>query len=449
MALPAAAMMLMESLYHLVDTYWVGKLGGEALASASATAFIVWLLFAFGDVAGVASSTLSAQAVGAGRNRDIPGYLRHCLAVSLTLAMMMLVAGLILRPYLFGWLGLEEQVASLACDYLLPWLFGLPVILGVMPVLAVFRGTGDARTPTLLSALMVILNALLAPLMIYGFGPIPSFGLPGVGWASVSCHAILIFLAYAILKRRGLWPSFQWPEPARESVKQFGRIFTIGAPIALNGAFFSLIYIGLTRILSRFGSEAVAAVGLGHRMESFPWFVAYGFSVATAAVSGQFIGAKRLDDAARVVWRSALMALVPIALFSVVMLLWVEVVTGFFVEDPAVIEEASRYLRIASLCWMIGLFEIVVEGGFSGAGRTIPPLVIGTVFTAIRIPLAWYLAVTMDMGALGVWISIGASMVIKGILLPGWFMLGRWKRGLDDISAETDTSSNLQAPVAD
>lgn len=428
MALPATAMMLVQSLYYLVDTYWIGKLGASPMAAVSATSFLIWMIFSFGDISGVAANALAARAVGEKRYRQVSEYLRQCLLVSLITGLTVTLVLLPLHAYIFTWLNLEQDVVIYAGQYLLPWLYLLPAMLFSVTIGAFFRGVGDTRTPLLLMIMLVILNAILDPIFIFGFGPVPAMGLSGAAWVTVVNHLAYVIVGAWILYRRGLWPAWSGLGYFMVAAKDLSQIFRIGSPIAMNGVLFSLTYIGLTWVISHSGSPAVAAIGIGHRIEAFPWFVCYGFSVAAASLVGQYLGAGRPMDAESAVWKCVGIAGVFVLLFAILMVFWVEPIVRFFIDDPVVVAEAAVYLRIVSVAWLAGLFEVVLEGAFSGSGNTLPAMVIGVPMTVIRIPLAYVLAMTLEMGALGVWLSIGLTMLIKGVLITFWFTRRRWMK---------------------
>ncbi len=438
MALPATGTMMIEGLYHLVDTFWVGKLGATALAAASASAFILWMLFSSSDIVGVSTNTLVAQNVGAGRDDRIKDVVRRGIVGSLILG---LVGGALVFPFresYFLLLGVEVEVARLGGGYLAPWLLGLPVIMMTIVVQAAFRGAGDAKTPMLLMGSMVAFNAVLDPLLIFGWTLVPAFGLKGAAWASVFCHLLGSVAGALILKKRGLWPDWNGSRFFYVRMIEWWEMLRIGAPLALNGMFFSLTYIGLTAVIAIFGSNAIAAIGIGHRLESFPWFISYGFSVAAASLVGQYMGAGKPEEAARVAWRCSGIATAFIVVFCLVILLYVEPLIRFFIDDPEVVLEGSRYLRIAGICWIVGVLEVVLTGAFGGAGHSLPALAIGVPFTAIRIPMAYLLAVSLGMGVVGVWWAIGLSMVVKGLLIGIWFKRGGWKHShmsIDTVSS--------------
>jgi len=428
MALPTTGWMLIQSFYHLVDAFWVGKLGAIPFAASSAASFLIWMLFSFADISGIAANTLVSQSIGAKRDAEIPLHVHHCVITAIASSLILAAIFIPSSDALFGLLGLEPAVVQGAKEYLLPWLLGMPLIFVVITLIAIFRGTGDAKTPMILMAIAVTLNGIADPFFIFGWGPFPALGLKGAAWVSVGSHAVLGVIAFIILARRKILPSWQGLPFLLPEFKRIKRILSIGMPIALNGALFAFVYIGLTWVIAKFGSTAIAAIGLGHKIEALPWFISYGFSIAAATLVGQYLGAGRTKDAERAVWRALLVAALMVGGFVVVTIIWAEQIVRFFIDDADVVATSAIYLRIVAACWMVALFDVVLEGAFSGAGNTLPPLLIGVPLTISRIPLAYLLAVVVGWGVTGVWWAIGMTSIIKGLLMLAWFMKGNWKR---------------------
>lgn len=428
MAFPAIGWMLVEGMYHLVDAFWIGKLGADPFAAASTTSFLLWMLFAFADLPGVAVSSLVAQAVGAGESERVPELLRRGILLAVVLGVLLACLFYPFSEPLFLLLNLGPDVAALADIYLVPWLIGLPLLFVSRVFGHVFRGIGDAGTLMRLVSGALVVNTGLAPCLIFGLGPFPELGLAGAAWSTILCETAIVFTAMRVLHRRGLLPVFTGRAFFRLPLTALAAMMRIGLPIALNGVFFSLTYVGLTWIITHFGSHAVAAIGIGHRLESWPYWLSYGFGVAAATLVGQYLGAGQPARAQQAAWRCVAMAAVPVVVFVLAVLVWIEPIIRLFIDDPEVVVIGSLYLRIVAVSWLVGLLETVLQGAFSGAGHTLPPLVIGVPLTALRIPVAYLLAITWELGPLGIWLTIGLSMVLKGALLAAWFMTGTWKR---------------------
>ena len=199
------------------------------------------------------------------------------------------------------------------------------------------------------------------------------------------------------------------------------RIARIGAPIAISQVSFCVVYMALARVIARFGTPAVAAVGIGHTCESVAYFVSAGFSFAAATMVGQNLGARRPDRASRAAWVACGYALGPAALVAALMLAAPAALARFFIDDPAVVEIAVRYLRIVAVSELFLVFEIVLEGAFGGAGDTLPPLLVGGPLSIARVPAAYLLSVSLGWGIDGVWWAVTISTVLKGTLMALWF----------------------------
>jgi len=208
-----------------------------------------------------------------------------------------------------------------------------------------------------------------------------------------------------------------------ESVRAVARV---GMPTALTGVAFSVIYVVLTRTTTRFGTPALAALGIGHRVESWLFMIGVGFGAATAAIVGQNLGAGRADRAARAGWlATAFCTLLGVVAFALELGIPAQF-ASLFTSDPAVIREAVKYLRIASVSQLAVCAEVVLEGALGGAGETVPPMIASTALTASRIPLAGLAA--DRWGSSGIWWVISLTAIGRGLAMAALWRWGRWKR---------------------
>jgi Na+-driven multidrug efflux pump len=203
-------------------------------------------------------------------------------------------------------------------------------------------------------------------------------------------------------------------------------VLRIGAPTAATGIFFSLVYIGLTRITTRFGTSALAALGVGHKLEGLAYQVAVGFGLASAAIVGQNLGAGRTDRARRAGWLSARYACMAASVVAVGFVVAPEALVGVFSRDPGVIATGASYLRIIAAAEITMALEIVLEGSLGGAGFTVEPMLWSGSLTAARIPLAAWLA--GGLGVAGIWWAISVTALGRGIAMAVLWRSGRWQR---------------------
>jgi putative MATE family efflux protein len=202
-------------------------------------------------------------------------------------------------------------------------------------------------------------------------------------------------------------------------------ITRVGLPTAITGVAFSAIYVAVTRTVTQFGTPALAAMGLGFRVESWMYMVGVGFGAAAAAIVGQNLGARQPDRAARAGWITVGYGTL-LSLIAVVIELTIPAqLAGIFTRDPAVIQETAHYLRIAALAQLFTAAEIVLEGALGGAGETLPPMIMSTSISALRIPLAAWAAT--QWGTTGIWAVISVTAAGRGIGMAILWRLGRWK----------------------
>lgn len=421
LALPAVGSALLQLAFLLIDTFWVGRiLGPAALAAVSTAGFAVWMLTALGEMIAVGLTAVAARRHGEGRH-DAAALAAASTTVAAVLGGLALAAaGPTLVPLVFRVMDTPAAVTALGTTYLLTYLLGTPVVFGFFAVEATYRASGDTRTPLLLLAASVLLTLVLDPLLITGAGPLPELGIAGAAVAAVLTRGVvfglgLIWLARRRLVRRG-----------RFDAASVLTVMRVGAPPAITGIFFSAVYMGLTRITGRFGVPALAALGIGHKLEGLSYMVDVGLGLASAAIVGQNMGAGQVARARRAGWLTSGFACMVGGVVGAVFLLFPDAMVGVFTSDPLVIEDAAGYLRALALAQVFMGLEIVLESSMGGAGYTLVPMLITGVFTAARIPLALWLS--SFMGLAGVWATIGGTAVLRGLFMAVAWRHGRWER---------------------
>ena len=420
-ALPAVASNLLMTLFGSVDAYWVGtRVGSEGLAAVSTSIFWVWMVISLAEMIGVGLTAVAARRHGERRPVDAAEAVGDALLFGLALGVAIAVAGTLLVDQLFAAMGTPPEVTALGRRYLSTYLVGTPLIYGFFAVDAAFRASGDTRTPLALLAASVAVTLVLDPVLILGLGPAPRLGIAGAAIATVSTRGAAFVMGLVLLQRRGLVrlrrgvPGAAIPTIAR-----------IGLPIALTGTLFSVVYVALTRTVAQFGTPALAALGLGHRIESWLDMTSVGFGAAAAAIVGQNLGAGRPDRASRAGWIATAYGTAPAVLFCAAEVLVPERFAALFTSDPAVIAETARYLRIAAVSQLVVCAEVVLEGALGGAGDTIPPMIASTTLTASRIPLAAWAA---RWGPAGIWWTISITAFARGVAMMAIWHAGRWRR---------------------
>lgn len=421
---PAVASNLLMIVFSAVDAFWVGRrLGATALAAVTTSLFWIWLFISIAEMVGVGLTAVAARRHGEGRPAEAAQVVGDALGFALGLGLAVAVAGTLALPWLFAAMQTSPLVTALGETYLGTYLVGAPGIFGYFAVDAAFRARGDTRTPFLLLASSVAITLVLDPILILGLVGAPKLGIAGAAIATVSVRGAACVMGIILLLRRRL---VAYGGLGRRAARNVAAIARIGAPTAATGVLFSLIYVAVTRTATRFGTPALAAMGLGFRVESWIYVIGVGFGAAAAAIVGQNLGAGRIDRAERVGWITVLFATAPASIAVAAELLFPERLAGIFTRDAGLIAETAHYLRIAALSQLFVGAEVVLEGAMGGAGDTVPPMVVSTTFTVSRIPLAAWAAAHWGTG--GIWAVISATAAARGLGMATLWRLGWWKR---------------------
>jgi putative MATE family efflux protein len=420
-ALPAVASSLLMTLFFSVDTYWIGtRVGATGLAAASIAVFWIWLLVSIAEMVSVGLTAVASRRHGEGRAAEAAYIAGDALMLALALGVCCAVIGLALLPHLFAVMHTPPEVSALGVRYLRTYLLGAPLIFGFFAVDAAFRATGDTRTSFLLLSTSVAVTLVLDPVLIVGWGPVPALGVAGAAIATICTRGVAFALGLSIVGRRGVL------RIRRPEASALLPIVRIGLPTAVTGVAFSLIYVLVTRTATQFGTPALAALGIGHRVESWLFMIGVGFGAATAAIVGQNLGAGRTDRAERAGWIAVGFCSVIGVIACVVELAVPERFASIFSHDPAVIAEGARYLRIAALSQLGVCTEIVLEGALGGAGHTLAPMITSTLITASRVPIAAWAAARY--GSVGLWWTISLTALGRAVGMMMIWRSGRWKR---------------------
>ncbi|HXI34543.1 MAG TPA: MATE family efflux transporter, partial [Gemmatimonadales bacterium] len=255
LAVPAVAMMACHFCFNLIDSIWVGRLiGPAALAAVSTAGFYVWVLLSLGEMVEAGLIALAARRHGQGAPDAAARAAAAAVLYALVAGAVVSVAGLVVMDGLFRLMTVPPDVARLGHQYLATWLLGGPLVFGFFAIEATFRAAGDTRTPFLLLGTSVFLSIVLDPLLIAGVGPFPRLGVEGAALASVMVRGGGFVIGFVIAVRRGL---IRLGAPDWRAVPT---IMRIGAPVAMTGVLFSLVYMWLTRFTSQFGTPALAAL---------------------------------------------------------------------------------------------------------------------------------------------------------------------------------------------
>lgn len=443
LALPAAGSSLVLVIHRAVDMWWIHGLGTDAVASLTVSTVSVWMYAAVGWLVAMGLTALVARYAGA-RRRAAAGYVAaQGLRWAAALGALCGIVGWFIAPLLFDAADAEPAVRAAGLAYTrIYWIGGAFVLLQFAGD-AVFRAHGNARTPFRVAILALLLNMVLDPIFIWGWGPIPALGVPGAALATVVAGVAGASLIFVAMLRSGYLARRQPPEAemrfdaatwigrprlAGLDPMLFLRIARVGSPTFAASLLFNLILLELLRVATAAGGPAAqAGLGIGHTGEGIAYILCLGWSAAASSLVGRHMGAGQLQTAERAAWRAAAQCAALCLVWGVVLFAFAEPIAGLFADDPAAQAHAVSYYRIVALCLVPQAYELVLDGAFGGAGLTVPPMVVGVSLSLLRIPLAWWAAFDLGLGVAGIWWVICVTAALRGVIVAWWFRRGTWK----------------------
>jgi len=423
LAIPAIISVVSIMLFEFIDLLWIGRLGPEAVAALGAASFVVWTVKALENCVSAGINALVARVAGSRDMTQVEMWSSQGMILTSLFSVAITIPLLLINHRIFTLIGLAPEVAQMAEEYTLIMGLGIIFIYNGFTLDTIFRSLGNTFIPMVVMVIALALNALLDPLFIFGWLGFLKMGMPGGAVASVIAHAVGMVLLFLLLPKIKVRLAGRLQNFWRNSVE----IFRIGIPIGVLGAVFSIIYIILSKNIAHFGTVPMAAVTAGHRIESLPFFIAFGFSTAVSTFVGQNLGNRNAARAEKAVHLALLYAMIFMGLMSLLFIFQGRFLLSIFVPDSTVVEAGYQYLFAISMFEIFLAPEVILEGAFTGAGDTKPPFFISIPLTFIRIPLAYLFSITLGLGVTAIWWVIAATTFFKGTTMFYWFQRGRWK----------------------
>ena len=425
-AWPISVSFLIQTLYNLVDAFWLGKLGKTAIVAPTITMNVVFIGIALAMGLGQAGTTMISQYRGARRYDRMGLAAGQSLILQLGIGSLIAALGLIFAPALLRLLQTPADAFADTLVYMRWILFGVPLMFIFHVYQGVYAGLGDTVAPMRINVVSVILNIILDPILIFGFGPLPAMGVAGAAVATIISRGLASVLAMRALM---LGREFRIHlRDLRWNNRMIGRLFRVGIPLSLGQAITSLGFTLLIGIVNSFGSSVTAAFGVGHRIVMMVSVPAIALGQANAMAVGQNLGAGFSRRASLSVRTSALLITGILLPLTTLTFFFGELITHWFINDPEVIAYGRDLFRITSFSvFIFGLIQ-VLYGAFQGSGHTIPLMVVNVGrLWAVRIPASWLMAVALGMGPNGLFWAMNLSNVLAGAVAFAWFLRGDWK----------------------
>lgn len=426
LAIPMVLEMVLESLFAVVDVFFVGRLGAHAVATVGLTESMLSLVMAIGMGLAMSTTAMVARRIGEKDPEDAAIAGVQAIGLGLTISLVIGIPAGIFAPQLLAAMGASPDIVATGSGYARIALGGCGAILMLFLNNAIFRGAGDAAIAMRLLWVSNIINFALDPCLIFGLGPFPRLGVTGAALATFTGRSIgVLYQFYRLLK--GTERIRVLTRHVRVNVRVMTRLLRVSLTAMVQFGIAHVSWIGLVRIIALFGASAVAAYTVAIRIVIFFLLPSWGLSNAAATLVGQNLGAKRPDRAALAVWRTGLYNMIFLGSIGVVFFVFASPVVRLFVDDPTVVPIAALALRTLSCGNIAYAYGMVMLQAFNGAGDTLTPTWVNLFgFWALELPLAWVLAVNLHMKAEGGFLSVviaECAMATAGVVL---FRRGRW-----------------------
>jgi putative MATE family efflux protein len=423
-AWPVMIGQVLYTMLTVVDLFWVGRLGPATVAAVALGGSVLAVLYSAGQVFMVGVLATASRAAGADSRTGVRESLRHGLLLAVAGSIPLAIAGVGLSGSILGWFGAAPDVVAAGRGYLAILLAVLPGFFAGMVLYAGFQALGDTRTPMLISLATNVVNLGLDPVLIFGWLGLPRMGAAGAALATVLCQSGGLVTMALILRRRGLL-NLRGPV-SRDACRT---ILGIGGPAGLQAVTRPLTGMFTMGIVTRFGTEATAAFGIGLRLLTLMYIYLGGLGSAGQTIVGQSLGQQKPELAKRVSHRVLWIAFLLQLAVMPVLFLFAPALVRVFNDNPDVLRYGTQYLRVlAPMLIVVGL-STGWESAQRGAGDTKPPMVAALVSNwLIKIPAALVFARVLGFGVIGVWLGIGASIVVEAAILAVGYYRGRWLR---------------------
>jgi len=413
LTLPMIMGMLSMTIFHLTDTYFIGQLGKNELAAISFTFPVIMVLNSIALGLGVGASSVISRTIGEGNSMKVRRLATDALFLAVIIVAFVVAAGELTIYPLFRLLGAPEDILPLTAAYMRIWYIGVVFVVVPMTGNHIIRATGDMKTPGLIMTAAALVNMVLDPIFIFGFGPFPGMGIAGGAIATVIGRAMSMVIALAVIIFREKLITLD-RVPFREVLSSWKKILFVGIPAALSNLIIPVTMGVITRLVASFGTSAVAGFGVATRLEMLVMLVIRALASVMIPFSGQNWGAGLLDRVKTALKSSYIIAAVWSLVLFVLLFIFGKPVVSLFNKDPQIVETAVLYLRIVAASYSFQGILLVSVASLNALNKPIHSILVSLFHAAgLYVPLA--LAGTALWGLKGIFIAAFAANTIAGI----------------------------------
>jgi len=427
LAIPMILEMGMQGTFSLIDMFWVGKIGPEAIAAVSMAGVLLMVLFSLAIGVSIAGGALVARRMGEKKLDEAGDVFFQAMLLSFFLSVFFGLVGWHYAQQMLELLGAKGKVLLLGMDYLKISFLGCSTLVFLFVINSIFRGAGHAFEAMNILGLSNIINIVIDPLLIFGWWFFPELGVKGAAYGTIISRGIAVIVQLWFLLQGRLRIPLK-----RKHLRVHYKIIGLMTVIAIPGSLQLLLRILATLVIMRFvafyGTHAVAAYGIGLTIFRFVLLPCFGLGNAASTLVGQNLGAASPDRAEKSAWYAAGYNMLFMGVFALLFFVMARQLVMIFNTHPEVIRLGVQCVRIFSLSFIFVGLGVVMHRALMGAGDTMTPMVINALtLWVVQIPLARYFSNALEYQTIGIWYAIIVANILGALLAAGWFKLGRWR----------------------
>jgi putative MATE family efflux protein len=429
LAVPIVLANVLQSAYGIIDAFWVGRLGGAAVAAVSVSFPMIFLSISLGMGLAMAGSTLIAQYFGARNQAMVDHVAGQTLLMVVLVSLALGVIGFSLSPLLLKVMGVQPEVYAGALGFMRVSFAGLVFNFFFFMFQSIMRGVGEATLPVWIVLGTVILNFFLDPLFIFGRLGMPQMGVMGAATATLATQMLAAITGLVILFRGKYGIHLNWSD-FKPDFGFIQRAFFLGFPASVEMSARALGLMVMTFLITSFGTLALAAYGVGSNVLQVVMIPAMGLSMSVATLVGQNIGAGNLTRAAQIGRLGAWIGFLALTTIGVLVFIFAPALVAFFVpRDPGVIAAGSVFLRTISLAWGFLGVQLALAGALRASGNMVIAMVLTLVSQwVLQFPIAYVLSKHTALGVRGLWWSLPIAQISIALITMGVYAKGDWKK---------------------
>jgi putative MATE family efflux protein len=427
LAIPMVLEMVMESVFAVVDVFFVSRLGADAVATVGITESMITIVFAVALGLAMGTTAMVARRIGEGDREAACVAAMQAIWIGIAVTLLVGIVGFVFAEDFLRWMGASPEILASGVGYTRILLTGCGTVLMLFLINAIFRGAGNAAIAMRVLWIANLVNLVLDPCLIFGLGPFPEMGVAGAALATTIGRGVGVALqVWALTQSDG-----RISLAARHLVLRWdiiARLLRVSATGMLQYFIATASWVGMVRIIAMFGSPALAGYTIAIRVVIFTILPSWGLSNAAATLVGQNLGAGSPDRAEKSVWLSGFYNMLFLGLVSIAFIFLPEPIIRIFTQDPEVLRVGTGCLRTIAYGYMAYAYGMVVVQAFNGAGDTLTPTLINLFcFWMLQIPLAYSLAVNFRFEYTGVFSAILIAETVMALVAIYLFRRGKWK----------------------